>query len=114
MQKDKERLGTLENLMLTKKLDGLVFFHPENILLATGMMPAAAFTVSLLTGNKVIMITPWWRNEATASQSWADKVITFNWLRNLKGANPAEEIFKHLGNLSQNLKLERKINNNSF
>ena len=107
MQKDIERLKTLKNLMIAKKLDGLVFFHPENILLATGMLPGAAFTVSLFTANKVVIITPWWRAEAAASQSWADKVIAFNWLKNLKGVDPAEEIFKHLKILSQKLKIKR-------
>jgi Xaa-Pro aminopeptidase len=107
MIKDKERLKTLDTLMVNKKIDGLFFFYPENILLASGMLPAAPFTVCVVTNTgKVILLTPWWREKAVESQSWADEIIIFNWLRDIKGVNPVEEILKYLKKLISRLKIK--------
>ena len=62
MKKDAVRIDSLRALIKERKLDALIFFHPENILLSTGMLPGAAFAVCVLTkSGQVIVISPWWR-----------------------------------------------------
>ena len=108
MKKDVVRINSIKTLIESKKLDALVFFHPENVLLSTAMLPGAPFTISIVTktGN-VIVICPWWRKEAAASQSWANKIVTFNWLKDLKGADPVKEIFNELTKLRNTRKIKK-------
>jgi Xaa-Pro aminopeptidase len=108
MNKDIERIKTLKKLLKTKKLDGLVLFHPENILLSCGMLPGAAYTICLFTQSGVTtVISPWWREKEIAEQSWADKVITFNWLKDLSGADPVKELTNELTKLCHNQKIKK-------
>jgi Xaa-Pro aminopeptidase len=108
MNKDLVRINSLRTLIESKKLDALIFFHPENILLSTAMLPGAPFTISIITktGN-VIVVCPWWRKEEVASQSWADKIVTFNWLKDLNGADPVKEIYNELTKLRNTQKIQK-------
>lgn len=104
-----DRVKTLKELLKSKKLDGLVFFHPENILLSSGMLPGAAFTICMFTRSGAItVISPWWREKEVSEQSWADKVISFNWLKNLRGVDPSKEIINELERICNKSKI-RKI-----
>lgn len=89
MKKDEIRIQTLVNLLNRKNLDGMVFFHPENILLGSGMLPGAPYTLCFITASsRIIIITPWWRKESVQSDSWADEILVFDWLKGLKEISP--------------------------
>ncbi len=104
MKKDETRLQTLRCLLKEKELGGLVLFHPENVLLGSGMPPAALFTVCMITqSGQVILISPWWRKEASESMSWADQILTFDWLKHLKNVDPVAAILSDLRNLRKKL-----------
>jgi Xaa-Pro dipeptidase len=115
MDKDKQRINSLSNLLKIKRLDAVIFSHPENILLSTGMLPAAPFTISVITKyGRVLVICPWWRAEATKTQSWADAVYGFNWLRNLKAVDPNAAILGQLSKLAGKLKIKNIGFDNDF
>ena len=93
MQKDTARIRSLVTMLQRKKLDVLACFHPENVLLASGMMPSAPFTACVATASgRVGLVTPWWSERACRSGSWADEVHVFDWLKGLAEVNPVASV----------------------
>jgi len=106
MKRDEVRVETLVELLDRKKLDALLFIHPENVLLSSGMLPAASFTVCMITAcGRVIVITPWWRKESVQINSWADRIFTFNWLKSLRTVNPVVSLNTCLVQIRRKLKI---------
>ena len=102
MKKDTARINSLKELIKSKKLDALCFFHPEDVLMSAGMLPAAPFTVSIVNrGGRITVICPWWIKEQVELHSWADSVYGFNWLKNLKGVDPSTAILGQVSKLAK-------------
>lgn len=115
MKKDQLRIQSLVQLLDRKHLDGLVFFHPENILLCSGMLPAAPYTVCLVTGSgQVTIISPWWRKEPVQSDSWADEVFVFDWLKSLKEVNPVKAVYAFLDGIKRKWRIKSVGYDGSF
>lgn len=115
MKKDEVRIQSLVNLLNRKNLDGMVFFYPENILLGSGMLPGAPYTVCFITASsRVIIISPWWRKESVQSDSWADEIFVFDWLKGLKEINPVRAINTFLNEIRRKWKIKNIGYDGSF
>jgi len=115
MKKDELRIQSLVKLLNEKNLDGLVFFHPENVLLGSGMMSSAPYTVCLVTGSGwIIIISPWWRKETLQSGSWADEIFVFDWLKGLKEVSPVKSVCDFLNEIKRKWRIETVGYDGSF
>ena len=107
MKKDTARINSLKELMQSKKLDALCFVHPEDVLISSGILPAAPFTVSLINKDgRISVICPWWIKEQVMRQSWADSIYGFNWLKSLKGVDPSGAILDELIKLAKRFRIK--------
>ena len=76
--------------------------------MATGMHPGSTHVIALVTADeKVIVITPWWRETFVRQESWADEVWTFDWCRGFNGVEPVSAIQSLLDQAHRELRLEK-------
>jgi hypothetical protein len=62
MRADQERLDRIQRALTAQSLDAFVFFHTDNILMGTGMLPGSTHVVAIVTADlNTVVITPWWR-----------------------------------------------------
>lgn len=106
--RDQDRIARIRTSLQGARLDALILFHPENILMATGMLPGSSHVVAIVTADeKVIVITPWWRETFVQQESWADEVWIFDWCKGFNGVEPVSAIQKLLNHAHSELKLEK-------
>lgn len=95
--KDLERLTRIQQALRQHQWDALVLFHPDNIVMATGMLPGSSHVVAVVTADgRVALITPWWRAEFARQESWADEIWTFDWCRGFNGVEPLRAMVENL------------------
>ena len=62
--KDQERLTRIQESLRQNQWDALVLFHPDNIVMASGMLPGSSHVATVVSADgHVLLITPWWREE---------------------------------------------------
>ena len=95
--KDLERLTRIQQALRQSQWDALVLFHPDNIVMASGMLPGSTHVVAVVTADgQVLLITPWWRAEFAWQESWADEIWTFDWCRGFNGVEPLGAMIEKL------------------
>ena len=59
---DEERLDQVQQSLAEGGLDALLLLYPDDILMATGMLPASTHVAVLVDRDGgVSLLTPWWR-----------------------------------------------------
>jgi Xaa-Pro aminopeptidase len=105
--KDLERLARIQETLRQKQWDALVLFHPDNIVMATGMLPGSTHVAAVVIADgQVLLITPWWREEFAQEESWADEIWTFDWCRGFKGVEPLGAMVEKLRKSRERYRLE--------
>jgi len=105
--KDFERLARIQETLRQNQWDALVLFHPDNIVMATGMLPGSTHVVAVVTADgQVLLITPWWREEFAHQESWADEIWTFDWCRGFSGVEPLGAMVEKLKQSRERYRLE--------
>ena len=108
MTGDTERLELIESALRVKGWDALVTFHPDSILMTTGMFPGSTHVASVVTSDgKVVLITPWWRESFVREESWAKEILCFDWCKPNCRIDPAQALFELLKKSANDLALER-------
>ena len=106
--KDRDRIARIRTSLRETQADALILFHPDNILMATGMFPGSSHVVAIVTEDgKVVVITPWWRETFVRQESWADEVWTFDWCKGFNGVEPGSAIRDCLKQACTDLRLEK-------
>ncbi|MFN8008226.1 MAG: Xaa-Pro peptidase family protein [Terriglobia bacterium] len=106
--KDQERVSRIQASLKEAGLDAFILFHPDNILLATGMLPGCTHVIAIVTQEgKVLVVTPWWRESFVHQESWADEVWTFDWCKPFSGVEPISALQDRLRLAARNLRLEK-------
>ena len=105
--KDLERLTRIQQVLRQNQWDALVLFHPDNIVLASGMLPGCTHVAAVVTADgQVLLITPWWRAGFAQQESWADEIWTFDWCRNFNGVEPLGAMVEKLRQSRERYRLE--------
>ncbi len=105
--KDPERLDQIQQTLRQNRWDALVLFHPDNIVMACGMLPGSTHVAAIVTvDGRVAVITPWWREVFVREESWADEVWTFDWCRGFNGIEPLSALRTCLCNSRQLLGID--------
>jgi Xaa-Pro aminopeptidase len=108
MKADTERLGLIQSILLEKGWDALLAFHPDSILMTTGMFPGSTHVASVVTvDGQVVLITPWWRESFVREESWANEILCFDWCKPLCEVDPLQAVFGLLKKSARDLGLER-------
>ena len=47
--RDQDRVSRIRTSLQRAQLDALILFHPENILMATGMLPGSTHVIAIVT-----------------------------------------------------------------
>ena len=106
--RDQERVKRIQQTLKKRDWDALVLFHPDNIVMATGMLPGSSHVTAIVTlDGHITVITPWWRESFVREESWADSVHSFDWCRGFNGVEPIGAITKELKNAGLRLRVER-------
>ena len=59
---DEERLSQIRHSLRDGQLDALVLLYPDDILMATGMLPGSTHVAAIVDADGgVTLLTPWWR-----------------------------------------------------
>jgi Xaa-Pro aminopeptidase len=107
IRKDAERLAQIQQTLQQNNWDGLVLFHPDNIVMASGMLPGSTHVAAIVTADgHVTIITPWWREAFVEQESWADEIRTFDWCRRFSDVDPSEAMIESLKESATRLQLE--------
>lgn len=105
--KDLVRLTRIQQALRQNQWDALVLFHPDNIVLASGMLPGSTHVAAVVTADgQVLLITPWWRAEFARQESWADEIWTFDWCRGFNGVEPLGAMVEKLKQSRDQYRLE--------
>ena len=105
---DAERLEFIQRTLRQKGWDALVVFHPDSILMTSGLFPGSTHVVALVTADsKVVVITPWWRESSVREESWANEILCFDWCKPFSEVEPLSALFGLLKKCATNLRLER-------
>jgi Xaa-Pro aminopeptidase len=105
--KDLERLTRIQEALRQNHWDALVLFHPDNIVMASGMLAGCSHVAAVVTADgRVLLITPWWREEFAHQESWADEIWTFDWCRGLSGVEPLGAMVEKLRQSGERYRLE--------
>ena len=95
---DEERLNQIRKSLADGGLDALLLLYPDDILMATGMLPASTHVAVLVDGDgRVSLLTPWWREAFVAEESWADRIDTFDWCKRGCQVDPDQAVIAWLG-----------------
>ncbi len=105
--KDGERLNHIRKALHENQLDALVLFHPDNIVMASGMLPGSTHVAVIVTADsQVVVITPWWRESFVQEESWADAILCFDWCRGFNGVEPISAMKRKLAEVRAKLGIE--------
>jgi Xaa-Pro aminopeptidase len=105
---DSERAAAIRDALTKAQYDGLVLFHPDNILMATGMLPGSTHVAVVVSADgRIVVITPWWRETFAREESWADEILTFDWCRDLNDVDPLAAMLALLKRCQAELRLEK-------
>ena len=105
--KDLERLTRIQQALRQNHWDALVLFHPDNIVMASGMLAGCSHVAAVVTADgQVLLITPWWRAEFAWQESWADEIWTFDWCRGFNGVEPVAAMVEKLNQSRERYRLE--------
>ena len=105
--KDLERLTRIQQALRQNQWDALVLFHPDNVVMASGMLPGSTHVAAVVTADgQVVLITPWWREEFARQESWADEIWTFDWCRGFSGVEPLGAMVEKLRQSRERYRLE--------
>jgi len=105
--KDLDRLARIQATLRQNQWDALVLFHPDNIVMASGMLPGSTHVIAVVTADRhVVLITPWWRAEFARQESWADEILTFDWCRGFNGVEPLAAMTEKLKETRSRHRLE--------
>ena len=79
---DEERLSQIRRSLADGGLDALLLLYPDDILMATGMLPASTHVAVLVDRDgRVSLLTPWWREAFVAEEGWAHRIDCFDWCK---------------------------------
>src|SRR5262245_38377059 len=105
--KDLERLTRIQQALRQNQWDAFVLFHPDNIVMVSGMLPGSTHVAAVVTADgQVMLITPWWRAEFSRQASCADEISTFDWCRGFSGVEPLAAMFEKLAQCRERYRLE--------
>jgi len=108
LPKDDERLEQIQRRLRENHWDALLVFHNEHLLMTTGMFPGSTHVASIVTADqKVVVLTPWWRERFVEEESWADEVRSFDWCRGLNGVEPVSALCDLIRQCRSDLRLSR-------
>ena len=94
---DQERLNRIRQSLAGGGLDALLLLFPDDILMATGMLPASTHVAVLVDRDGgVSLLTPWWRESFVAEESWADRVDCFDWCKRGCQVDPDRAVIEWL------------------
>ena len=94
---DQERLNQLRVSLDDTGLDALLLLYPDDILMATGMLPASTHVAVLVDRDgRVSLLTPWWRESFVAEESWADRIDSFDWCKRGCQVDPDQAVIEWL------------------
>jgi Xaa-Pro aminopeptidase len=106
--KDHERLEQIQRRLRENHWDALLVFHNEHLLMTTGMFPGSTHVASIVTTDqRVVVLTPWWRERFVREESWADEVRSFDWCRGLNGVEPVSALCDLIRQCQSDLRLSR-------
>ena len=94
---DQDRLNQIRQSLADGGLDALLLLYPDDILMATGMLPASTHVAVLVDRDgKVRLLTPWWREAFVAEESWADRIDCFDWCKRGCEVDPDQAVIEWL------------------
>ena len=94
---DKERLNRIRQSLADGRLDALLLLYPDDILMATGMLPASTHVAALVDRDgRVSLLTPWWREAFVAAESWAHRIDCFDWCKRGCQVDPDRAVIEWL------------------
>ena len=94
---DEERLNRIRQSLADGGLDALLLLYPDDILMATGMLPASTHVAVLADRDgRVSLLTPWWREAFVAEESWAHQVDCFDWCKRGCEVDPDQAVIEWL------------------
>ncbi len=94
---DEERLNQIRRSLREGQLDALVLLHPDDILMATGMLPGSTHVAAIVDADgRVTVLTPWWRQSFVAEESWADEIDCFDWCKPGNRIDPDQAVISWL------------------
>ena len=94
---DQERMNQIRQSLAEGHLDALLLLYPDDILMATGMLPASTHVAVLVDRDGgVSLLTPWWRESFVAEESWADRIDCFDWCKRGCEVDPDQAVIEWL------------------
>lgn len=94
---DQERLNQIRRSLADGGLDALLLLYPDDILMATGMLPASTHVAVLVDRDGCVrLLTPWWREAFVAEESWADRIDSFDWCKRGCQVDPDQAVIEWL------------------
>ena len=94
---DQERLNQIRQSLSDGGLDALLLLYPDDILMATGMLPASTHVAVLVDRDGCVgLLTPWWREAFVAEESWADRIDSFDWCKRGCQVDPDQAVIEWL------------------
>ena len=105
---DQERLNQIRQSLAEGHLDALLLLYPDDILMATGMLPASTHVAVLVDRDGgVSLLTPWWRESFVAEESWADRIDCFDWCKRGCEVDPDQAVIEWLRTQKSGQGIER-------
>ncbi len=105
---DEERLNRIRQSLAAGGLDALLLLYPDDILMATGMLPASTHVAVLVDRDGgVSLLTPWWREAFVAEESWADSIDCFDWCKRGCQVDPDRAVIEWLRTQSSGQGIEK-------
>ncbi len=94
---DEERLNQIRQSLAEGQLDALLLLYPDDILMATGMLPASTHVAVLVDRDGCVrLLTPWWREAFVAEESWAGCIDCFDWCKRDCQVDPDRAVIEWL------------------
>ena len=94
---DAERLSRIRRSLAAGGLDALLLLYPDDILMATGMLPASTHVAVLVDRDGCVrLLTPWWREAFVAEESWAHRIDGFDWCKRGCQVDPDQAVIEWL------------------
>ena len=105
---DHERLNQIRESLADGGLDALLLLYPDDILMATGMLPASTHVAVLVDRDgRASLLTPWWREAFVAEESWADRIDSFDWCKRGCQVDPDRAVIEWLRTQSSGQGIEK-------
>ena len=94
---DQERVNQIRRSLADGGLDALLLLYPDDILMATGMLPASTHVAVVVDRDgRVSLLTPWWREAFVAEESWAYPIDCFDWCKRGCQVDPDRAVIEWL------------------